>query len=239
MTGDTNTPRVSCIIAVYNGDSYLHEAIESVLSQTYSNMELIVVNDGSTDRTAEVIGRYGGRIRALHQENRGVSVARNRGVEMSTGELLCFLDADDVFDVRKTEVQVDVLQADPQLDLCDCHSLNFWSPDIPPEVLCRDSRYVQPFWREPAPGHIISWLFRRRLWDRVGGFALDLRYAEDVDWFSRARDLSMRRATVPDVLVHRRLHPGNVTARRESKDAGTLADVLKAHLTRVRNRSPH
>jgi glycosyltransferase involved in cell wall biosynthesis len=238
MSRDANIPRVSCIIAVYNGQAYLHQAVDSLLGQTYPNVEIVLVNDGSTDGTAEMIGRYGDRVRALHQDNRGVSVARNRGVEMSTGELLCFLDADDLFDVRKIAMQVDALRADPQLDLCDCHASNFWSPEIPPDALRRDSRYAQPFWHAPAPGYIISWLFRRGLWDRVGGFAAELRLSEDTDWFSRARDLSMRQLTLPEVLVHRRLHSGNVTARRETEDVAALADVLKAHLTRVRNRSP-
>lgn len=234
MSQDTNIPRVSCIIAVYNGQAYLHEAIDSVLAQTYPDVEIVVVNDGSTDGTAGVIGRYGDRVRSLHQENRGVSVARNRGVEMSTGELICFLDADDLFDARKIAVQVDTLRADPQLDLCACHASNFWSPEISPDALRRDSRYAQTFWRAPVPGYIISWLFRRGLWDRVGGFAAELRHSEDIDWFSRARDLCMRQLTLPDVLVHRRLHPANVTARRETQDVATLADVLKAHLKRVR-----
>jgi glycosyltransferase involved in cell wall biosynthesis len=238
MSHHTDIPRVSCIIAVYNGEQYLHEAIDSLLNQTYPNVEIIVVNDGSTDRTAEVIGRYGDRVRALHQENRGVSTARNRGVEMSTGELLCFLDADDLFDARKIAMQVDALRADPQLDLCACHAQNFWSPEIPLDVLRRDGRYAQIFWHAPVPGFIVSWLFRRKLWERVGGFASELRYSEDTDWFSRARDLSMRELTLPDVLAHRRLHPGNVTARRQAEDVAGLADVLKAHLARVRKRSP-
>jgi glycosyltransferase involved in cell wall biosynthesis len=238
MSPESTVPLVSCIIPVFNGEAYLHEAIDSVLAQTHPNMEIVVVNDGSTDGTTAVIERYGDRVRSLQQENRGVSVARNRGVELSTGQLLCFLDADDVFDPRKTAVQVEALQADPRLDLCDCHASNFWSPEIPADVLNRDSRYAQPFWRTPLPGYIISWLFRRELWDRVGGFAADLRYSEDVDWLSRARDLSLRQLTLPDVLVHRRLHSQNVTAQRKTSDVAGLADVLKAHLSRVRSRSP-
>lgn len=234
---NSSIPRVSCIIAVYNGQSYLHEAIDSVLSQAYTNLEIVVVNDGSTDGTADVITGYGKRIRALHQENRGVSAARNRGVVMSTGELICFLDADDLFDPRKTTMQVGALLADPQLDLCSCHASNFWSPEIAPDALCRDGRYAQDFWRAPVAGYIKSWLFRRTLWDRVGEFAAELRYSEDMDWYSRARDLPMRQSTLPEVLVHRRLHPGNVTARRDSADVAQLADVLKAHLGRRRSRS--
>jgi glycosyltransferase involved in cell wall biosynthesis len=234
---DPAGPRVSCIIAVYNGEAYLHEAIDSLRAQDYPNIEIVVVDDGSTDGTPAVLHRYGQQVRVLTQTNRGVSTARNRGVEASTGDLLCFLDADDRLDPRKISLQVACFHADPQLNLCDCHSDHFWSPEIPPESLQRDPRYAQPFWRTALPGHISTWLIRRDLWDLAGGFAPDLRFAEDVDWFSRARDHGMRRHTLPDVLTHRRLHPRNVTARRNAEQSQQLADALKAHLTRMRTRS--
>jgi glycosyltransferase involved in cell wall biosynthesis len=227
---------VSCIIAVYNGEAYLHEAIDSLLAQTHPQIEIVVVNDGSTDATAEVIGRYGDLVRGLNQVNSGVSIARNRGVAMSTGRLLCFLDADDLLDRRKIAMQAAALAADPRLDFCDCHTSNFWSPDISTEKRERDPRYAEPFWRKPVAGHISTWLFRRELWDRVGEFCAHLRYAEDVDWFSRARDLPMSRLTLPDVLTHRRLHPNNATARCHEERAGALAETLMAHLLRARSR---
>ena len=105
MSQPSDLPRVSCIIAVHNGEAYLHEAIDSLLAQEYAQVEIIVVNDGSTDGTADVIGRYGDRVRRFRQENAGVSAARNRGVAMSTGQLLCFLDADDRLDPRKLTMQ--------------------------------------------------------------------------------------------------------------------------------------
>ena len=84
MSGQRDLPLVSCIIAVYNGQTYLHEAIDSLLAQTYPReVEIVIVNDGSTDGTADVINRYGDRVRALSQDNQGVSIARNRGVDMA------------------------------------------------------------------------------------------------------------------------------------------------------------
>jgi glycosyltransferase involved in cell wall biosynthesis len=225
---------VSCVIAVYNGEAYLHEAVDSLLAQDYPNVEIIVVNDGSADRTAEVVGRYGDRVRALHQDNHGVSVARNRGAAMASGELLCFLDADDRLEPRKIAVQVDAFNADERLDLCDCHTAYFWSPELPAQVLAADYRYPEPFWREVLPHHISTWLFRRTLWERIGGFSAGMRYSEDWDWLSRGLDLSMRRRTLPDVLTHRRLHQGNVTARHRNEQLAKLADMFLAHVHRRR-----
>ena len=102
MSEQTTLPSVSCVIAVFNGAAFLHEAIDSLLAQTYPReVEIVIVDDGSTDDTASVINRYGDRVRTLSQKNHGVSIARNRGVEMSNGQLLCFLDADDRMEPRR------------------------------------------------------------------------------------------------------------------------------------------
>ena len=133
MSPQSELPLVSCIIAVFNGEAYLREAIDSLLEQTYAELEIVVVNDGSTDGTANVIDGYGDRVRVLNQANCGVSIARNRGVAMSTGQLLCFLDADDRVDRRKIAMQVATFEADAQLEFCDCHASYFWSAEISAE----------------------------------------------------------------------------------------------------------
>lgn len=234
MSPRPDLPLVSCIIAVYNGEAYLHEAIDSLIAQEYPHLEIIVVDDGSTDGTAEVIGRYGDRVRACHQDNCGVSVSRNRGVAMSKGELLCFLDADDRLDPRKIALQVDALRTDKKLELCDCYTSYFWSPELSAKALAADHRYAEPFWRQVLPHHISTWLFHRKLWERVGEFSAEMRYSEDSDWLSRGLDLFMHRLTLPDVLTHRRLHPGNVTARHRDEQVAKLADMFRAHMHRKR-----
>lgn len=98
MGGITNYPKVSIIVPVYNVEKYLHKCIDSILNQTYRNFELILVNDGSTDKSGEICDKYAlmdKRIQVLHKINEGVSVARNIGIEVSVGEWCCFIDSDD------------------------------------------------------------------------------------------------------------------------------------------------
>lgn len=239
MSEQATLPSVSCIIAVFNGETYLHEAIDSLLAQTYPRqVEIVVVNDGSTDATADVIRRYGDRLRVLNQANAGVSIARNRGVAISTGQLVCFLDADDRLEPRKIATQAAALSADPELEFCSSHSSYFWTPEMPQEARERDFRHAETYWRNPVKNHISTWLLRRELWDRVGSFTPGMSYAEDTDWISRARDLSMRSLVLPDVLTYLRLHLKNVTRARSAGQYSQLADMFKAHLVRMRTGSP-
>jgi glycosyltransferase involved in cell wall biosynthesis len=105
---------VSAIIPAYNASAYIADAIDSVLAQTYPAVEIIVTNDGSTDRTPDVLASYAGSITVVDQPNRGLAAARNRAVRAARGEYLAFLDADDVWHPGKIARQVDVLCAQPQ-----------------------------------------------------------------------------------------------------------------------------
>lgn len=112
--------RVSVIIPTYNHARFLGEAIDSALRQTHAPGEVIVIDDGSTDETADVLTRYEGRIKIVSQQNRGVAAARNAGVALASGQLLAFLDADDVWLPAKLERQVARFQAEPDIGLVHC-----------------------------------------------------------------------------------------------------------------------
>ncbi|OEU66617.1 MAG: hypothetical protein BBJ57_02480 [Desulfobacterales bacterium PC51MH44] len=113
----TSNPKVSVIIPVYNGESYIAEAIESALTQTYRNFEIIVVNDGSTDSSYEKIKPYLPFVKYIFQENQGVAAARNTAIKYSSGEFIAFLDQDDVWIAEKLELQVDYLLHNPDVGL--------------------------------------------------------------------------------------------------------------------------
>ena len=110
-------PKVSVIIPVYNCDRYITQTVESVLSQTYTNYEIIVVDDGSTDNTRQVLEPYFARIQYIYQPNKGVAAARNQGIELAKGELIAFLDHDDVFLPDKLAEQVSHFQNNSQVGM--------------------------------------------------------------------------------------------------------------------------
>jgi len=109
-------PLVSVIIPIYNRIDYIHEAINSVLEQTYKEYEIIVVNDGSSVNVKEALEPYRDRIVYLyHQENRGIAAARNTGIKGSKGKYIALLDEDDLFEPQKLEIQVPILENNPEV----------------------------------------------------------------------------------------------------------------------------
>ena len=220
---------VTVIIGAYNADRYLGEAIDSVLAQTHQDVELIVVDDGSTDRTAEVAESYGSRVRCIRQENGGMAASRNRAIPEAHGTYLAFLDADDRFPPDKLRRQLAVFEADPELDIVYGHVSEFLSPDLD-----ADARALLR-----APEHDVPWstpnlmLVRRDSFLRVGLFSTELRVGIGVDWHARANELGLRSAIPPVVVLERRLHAENNGIRqRESKPQ--YLHVLKAALDRRR-----
>ena len=123
MKSESETPRVSVVVPTYNRGWIVNEAIDSVLNQTFQQYELIVVDDGSTDDTKAILGEYGNRIRVIHQANRGVSAARNRGIRAAKEPLIAFLDSDDVWLSDKLSVQVAFFDRHPDALVCQTEEI--------------------------------------------------------------------------------------------------------------------
>lgn len=179
--------RVSAVIPTYNRADFVREAIASVLRQDYPHVELIVVDDGSRDGTAAVVSSFGPTVQYLWQENRGVSAARNRGVAASTGDLIAFLDSDDLWLPRKVSAQVAYFEAHP--DAQACHTDEIWIRRGV-RVNERHIHRKQGGWQFLAslPRCLISpsaVMMRRALWDRLGGFDESLPACEDYDLWLR------------------------------------------------------
>ena len=117
--------KVSVIIPAYNAESFITDAIESILAQTYQNVECIVVDDGSTDSTKSVVAQYGDRVIYIYQNNAERSVARNRGISASTGDYISFLDADDSIAPQKIEAQVQFLRKNQNFKIVYSDTLYF------------------------------------------------------------------------------------------------------------------
>ena len=179
--------RVSVVIPTYNRADFVREAIASVLRQDYPAIELIVVDDGSRDGTAAVVSGFGPAVQYLWQENRGVSAARNRGGAASSGDLIAFLDSDDLWLPRKVSAQVAYFEANAEAQAC--HTDEIW---IRRGVRVNERRihHKHGGWQFLAslPRCLISpsaIMMRRTLWDRLGGFDESLPACEDYDLWLR------------------------------------------------------
>ncbi len=229
-------PLVSVVIPVYNGQRYLAEAIESVLAQICLRIEIIVIDDGSTDRTADVAGSFSETVRYHRQSNSGSAAARNMGVQESRGSFLAFLDADDLWAKEKLSCQMAALSADPALDMVFGHVSQFFSPDLDQAVR---KKVACPGGKMPGY-HAGTLLIRRRTFFDVGLFNPHWQCGEFLDWLFRARERGLRELMLPDVLMKRRIHSSNMgILKSNTQTDNSHADyvrVLKASLDRRRNR---
>jgi len=222
---------ISCIVPVFNGEHYLREALESIFRQTYRPLEVIVVDDGSTDGTAAVVASYGDRVSYLRQANAGPAAARNLGLSTARGELVAFLDADDLWHPEKLARQRVRFHARPGLDLCVTHVQNFCSPDLNAEIArLQDQRLTRSL-----PGYVTQTLLARRsLFDTIGQFNTTLQHADKTEWFLRAAEHGAIMELLPDILVYRRLHTANRSLRRASASQDEYLSLVKAVLDRHR-----
>jgi glycosyltransferase involved in cell wall biosynthesis len=215
------------VIPVFNGERYLAEAIESVLAQTLPVFELIVVDDGSSDRTAEIARGFGKAVRYECQSNAGPAAAMNRGVALAAGPLVAFLSADDLWMPDKLAWQTAVLAEDHAVDMVFGHAQQFFSPELD-EATRRTLRCPA----DPMPACAAGTLLTARdTFLRVGAFDERWRAGEFMDWYARATDLGLRDVLLPAVVLRRRVHGANHSTRTANLGA-TYARVLKATLDR-------
>lgn len=225
-------PLVSVVVPVYNGERYLAEALESVLAQTYRPLELIVVDDGSTDGSADAGKRFGPQLRYSWQPHSGAGAARNRGVDLARGDFLAFLDADDLWVETKLALQMAAFEVDPELDMVFGHVQQFLSPDLTDKAMSR-LRYSA----EAVPGYVPSaMLIRRDAFLRVGPFESHWQLGEPMDWYIRALERGLKGLMLPEVVARRRLHADNL-GLRERGGQGDYLRILKASLDRRRRSS--
>ena len=209
---------VSAVIVVRDGERYLGEAIESVLGQTAPPSEVLVLDDGSTDGTAEVARSFGPAVRVIERPPRGVAVARNEAIAAARGDVLAFLDADDRWDPRWIERALAALADDPELELVFGHVQEFEG-----EATLGEAR----------AGAVMGGLVARRaVFERIGPLEENDGQGEFLEWLLRAREHGVRERMLPEVVLHRRRHEGN---RSRSDETGRdYARILKSALDRRR-----
>lgn len=206
-------PLISCIVPVFNGERYLQEALDSILSQTWRPIEIVLVDDGSTDGTERIARRYPDSVRYVLQEHAGVAAARNLGLHSAKGEFVSFLDSDDLWHPEKLERQMGRFASGGHVDICIVHQQNFWIPEMQHEA----ERYRDHPAMQPKPGYVCQTLLTRaETFRKVGNFDPSLRIGEDTDWYSRAEMMGLVVDVVGEVMVWRRLHGGNLSLLRYS-----------------------
>lgn len=225
-----NDPLISNIIPVYNGERYLAEAIESVLAQTYRNIEIIIVDDGSTDGSAEVAKHYKSPVRYYFQSNSGAGAARNRGIALAQGNFLAFLDADDLWLPDKLKLQIAAFAGDSTIDMIFGHVRQFACP-----ALSEEARKQIKIPAEIIAGHHAgSMLIKKKAFFQVGFFGTDFQLVEFIDWHARASEAGLKSLMLPDIVMNRRIHKTNQGLYKR-KHQGEYARVLKAILDRRRS----
>jgi len=211
-------PTVSVVISCWNREDYLPEAIESVLTQALppgDTLEIVVVDDGSTDHSAEIAEGYGPPVRVLRQENRGAAGASNTGIRAARADLVGFCDSDDVWVAGKLADQLRTMR--DGYDLVFGLLEEFLSPELDPEVV--RTRPLRP----PLPGMVpSSALVRRELFDRLGFFDEALSNGAWVNWYTRVRAADLREITLDRVVTRRRIHEHNNWAAQEQAGVGYL-----------------
>lgn len=216
MTSET----ISVVMSAWNAAAYIREAVDSILDQTYTPIELIVVDDGSTDQTNAILREYGDRLRLITQENKGQAAGLNAGIAMASGQYLAFQDADDIWTPDKLARQHAAL-ADPDLEAVFCLSEQFVSPELTDVEAFkpRQTIMVGEIWA--------CMLIRRSSFDRVGNFDVALK-TTFVDWLGFAKQIGLRYKVIEEALHRRRLHPANFGRRfPEARDKSLLAALRK------------
>lgn len=225
-----SSPLISVIIPTYNRAAFLFEAVDSVLKQTFSDFELIVVDDGSTDGTADsLIEKYEGRFIYRYQPNQGVSAARNQGIQMARGQWIAFLDSDDLWLPEKLETQILFFSNNPEINICQTE-----------EVWIRNGRRVNPRKKHQkfsgdlfGPSLLLclvspsAVMVRRDLFDEVGCFDEALPACEDYDLWLRISSRFPIYLIDRPLVVKRGGHPDQLSRITPALDRYRIAVLIK------------
>jgi len=207
-------PQISVIIPVFNGALFIKEALDSIQKQTVVVQEVIVVDDGSTDHTAQIVQAHPVVTKYYYQSNRGPQYARTKGVELSSGDMITFLDADDIWSEDKLSIQVDLIN---RYDIV--------------------IGFSQILGTEKSPFLFLNLgaaLFRRKTFDQLGGLDLTLFSTDDLDLLFRAREQGIKMLVHEQVVLFHRRHSQNLTRTQLERNRKDLLLGLRQSLQRRR-----
>jgi glycosyltransferase involved in cell wall biosynthesis len=229
-------PRVTIITPSYNSAEYLPQAIESILNQTYTDYEAILIDDGSTDNTRKIVESYSEHIRYVYQENQGVSAARNRGLFLARGELIALLDADDLFLPDKLKEQVAVFDSQPTIGIV--HS-GFRAIDQNNKAIADIE-----WWKDLPNLDVKTWIlykpvlpsammFRRQWFDRCGGFDRRFFAVEDVGVTLKMVSQGCQAAWLPQITCCYRIHDRSASKSKTLKQMQAILEMLDCFFAQI------
>lgn len=223
-------PLVSVIIPVFNGEHFIEDAVKNVLSQNYPALEIIIVDDGSIDKTEKIVMQLQADIRYFRQNNTGPASARNRGIRDASGDFILFLDVDDLWPENNICMLVDEIQARPDVEVVRGYAQMM-------EHNPATGRYDfigNP--RESFRDYIGAALYRKSVFRKVGLFDTTLTFGEDVDWFVRSAQLKVKITRLEETTLYVRRHGRNMTHGKNLLELNTLR-VLKKSIDRMRDQA--
>jgi glycosyltransferase involved in cell wall biosynthesis len=204
---------VTCVVPVHNGRRYLGQTLRSILGQTHRPLELIVVDNASTDGSGALARSFGDAVTVIEHERRGPAAARNCGIRAASADYVAFCDADDLFLPEKLARQMACFARRPELDICLCTAEYFWETGLEEE-----RRRYTAVGRTRATHDFGTLLARRDVFDRIGLIDEERARGEQLEWFLRAADADLVVEILPEVLALRRMHSESVTHRETSLD---------------------
>ena len=221
-------PLISCIMPTRNGERFIKAALESVLAQTWRPLEIIVVDDGSTDRTAEIAAGLGTPVKVVSHPVANPVLARNHGMQLAAGEFFCFLDHDDLYAPDKLDLQMTAFAQSPELDVCVGMVQRFRDASPAEEM---------PNLGAPVAAYLtIAMLARRRAFERVGPLNPIHFHSDSAEWFLRARAQGISVRLLPQTLVYHREHGSNRSVAYGDRSRGEFLRLIKSKLNAERDR---
>jgi glycosyltransferase involved in cell wall biosynthesis len=216
-------PKLSAIICVYN-QPLVRDAIESVLNQEFADFELIIIDDGSTDQTREILEEYRDRAKIIRQKNQGIARARNAGIAYASGEIIAFLDSDDLWRPGYLAEQSAFLAARPELGLAFSDGWMLWTRQVPENISSLPSHYslyppptgkdaAQLFFQSPVVTSFTA--FRRSFFEQAGFFSPELRIHEDAELFLKGLELGIDFGFLNKPLAIKRNLEGRLSKNRD------------------------
>ena len=213
---------VSVIVCVRNGEAYLRAALDSIAAQKVGDLETVVVDDGSEDRTAEIARTHGIRPRVINRPPSGLPASLNIGLEAVGKDFVAFLDADDAWPRTRLSEMLGAFESNPGVQIVYGQMVN-------------TNASLEPKHAPFATRQLSCSLLRRAVFARVGGFRTDVTHASNVDWMSRAAAMGIPMARLDSIVLLRRIHTDNMGVRDVARGRRDLLRVVREHHARTRN----